>query len=132
MNRRQAREMAMKALFQMSVGNTDQKTAIDVLNNADRAVDPFVTRLLNETTAHLKEIDRLIEKHLTHWSFERIGNIDRTILRLAVCELLYFDDVPNAVCMNEAVELCKRYGDEKTRRFVNGVLSGISGEMENK
>ncbi|RYL92351.1 transcription antitermination factor NusB [Sporolactobacillus sp. THM7-4] len=131
MNRRQAREMALQALFQMTLSGTDQATALESLSEDHQPADPFVDRLLKETTAHSEGIDRLIRKHLDHWSFDRVGNIDKTILRLAVCELLYFDDVPNAVSMNEAIELCKKYGDEQTRKFVNGVLSGISGEIDN-
>ncbi|GGL55474.1 transcription antitermination factor NusB [Sporolactobacillus putidus] len=129
MNRRQAREMALQALFQITLSDTDRETAIEAVKTDSKPVDPFVDRLLNETVAHEKEIDRLIGKHLVHWSFDRIGNIDKTILRLAVCEMLYFDDVPKTVTINEAIELCKKYSDEETRRFVNGVLSGISKEI---
>ncbi|MDD9149301.1 MULTISPECIES: transcription antitermination factor NusB [unclassified Sporolactobacillus] len=130
MNRRQAREMALQALFQITLSDTDKKTAIEAVKKEDgKPVDPFVDRLLNETIAHQQEIDQLIGKHLVHWSFGRIGNIDKTILRLAVCEMLFFNDVPKTVTMNEAIELCKKYGDEETRKFVNGVLSGISKEI---
>lgn len=129
MNRRQAREMALQALFQITLSDTDRETAIEAVKTDSQPVDPFVDRLLNGTMAHEKDIDLLIRKHLAHWSFERVGNIDKTILRLAVCEMLYFDDVPNTVAMNEAIELCKKYSDEQTRRFVNGVLSGISKEI---
>lgn len=128
MNRRQAREMALQVLFQMTLSGTDRQTAIDAVNEAGKPVDRFVYRLIDETISHEADIDKLIGRHLVNWSFERLGNIDKTILRLAACEILYFDDVPENVSINEALELCRTYGDEQTRKFVNGVLSGISKE----
>ncbi|WP_100488239.1 transcription antitermination factor NusB [Sporolactobacillus pectinivorans] len=132
MNRRQAREIALQVLFQTTLSNTDRKIAIDAVNGEGVPVDPFVVRLLNEISSHETEIDRQIKAHLVNWSFDRIGNIDKTILRLAICEMLYFDDIPTTVSINEAVELCRKYGDEQTRKFVNGILSSISKEIETK
>ncbi|MET1247815.1 transcription antitermination factor NusB [Sporolactobacillus sp. STCC-11] len=130
MNRRQARKMALQALFQMTLSNTDRVTALEAVHDSGDPTDPFVNHLLDQTLGHEKEIDRLISKHLQNWSLDRVGNIDKTILRLAVCEILYLDDIPVTVSVNEAVELCKIYSDEQTRKFVNGVLSGISKEIE--
>ncbi|TGA96387.1 transcription antitermination factor NusB [Sporolactobacillus shoreae] len=129
MNRRQAREMALQVLFQMTLSSTDRETAIDAVNENGLPVDPYVSRLLDEIGLHEKEIDQLIKEHLVNWSFDRIGNIDKTILRLAVCEMMYFEDVPTTVSINEAIELCRKYSDEVTRKFVNGVLSSISKEI---
>jgi N utilization substance protein B len=130
MNRRQARKMALQALFQMTLSNTDRVTALEAVHDSGDPTDPFVNHLLDQTLDHEKEIDSLISKHLQNWSLDRVGNIDKTILRLAVCEILYLDDIPVTVSVNEAVELCKIYSDEQTRKFVNGVLSGISKEIE--
>ncbi|WP_028983831.1 transcription antitermination factor NusB [Sporolactobacillus terrae] len=130
MNRREARQLALQALFQMTLSDIDRKSAIDAVKDEGESVDPFVTRLLDQTLDHEEAIDQLISKHLKNWSLDRVGNIDKTILRLAVCEIMYFDDIPLTVSVNEAVELCKIYSDEQTRKFVNGVLSGISKEIE--
>ncbi|MCL1632570.1 transcription antitermination factor NusB [Sporolactobacillus sp. CPB3-1] len=132
MNRRDARKMALQALFQMSLSGTDRTTALEALNEGGQPIDPFVNQLLDQVLAHDKEIDRLISRHLQNWSLTRVGNIDKAILRLAVGEMLFMDDVPVTVTVNEAVELCKVFSDEQTRIFVNGVLSGISKEMETK
>ena len=113
----------------MSLSGTDERTAIEAASEGKGSVDPYVDRLLAATTAHEQEIDRLIAKHLVNWSFERIGNIDKTILRLAVCEMCYFDDIPASVSINEAVELCRTFSDEQSRKFVNGVLSSIEKEI---
>lgn len=129
MNRKQAREMAFQALFQMALSDTDRATALEALNGDGRPVDPYVTRLIEGVSDHIEDIDRLIEAHLDHWSFSRIGNVDRTLLRLSVCELLYFEDIPEAVSINEAVVLAKKYGDEEVGKFVNGVLSGVARRL---
>ncbi|RYL87848.1 transcription antitermination factor NusB [Sporolactobacillus sp. Y61] len=128
MNRRQARETALKVLFQMEVSGTERSTAVRAVNENDIPLDPFVNQLLDKTLNHLNDIDSIISKNLVNWSFDRLGNMDRTILRLAVCELRYFDDIPDTVTINEAVELCRTYSDEQSRRFVNGILSHISKE----
>ncbi|WP_010631970.1 transcription antitermination factor NusB [Sporolactobacillus vineae] len=132
MKRRQSREMALQVLFQMMLSGTDRKTAWEAVNEQDLPEDPFVDRLLDGISGHEKEIDQWIGRHLVNWSFDRIGNIDKAILRLAVCELLYFDDVPDTVTISEAVELCRKFSDEKSRKFVNGVLSSITRELLDK
>ncbi|MFC7394234.1 transcription antitermination factor NusB [Scopulibacillus cellulosilyticus] len=123
MNRRQAREKAVQALFQITVGQTDPEEAIGNVTNKE--ADPFLMQLVQETVSHLNDIDEVIKSHLINWQFDRIGNIDKTILRLAVCELNYFEDIPSNVTLNEAIELSKTFGDEKTRKFVNGVLGKV-------
>ena len=70
-----------------------------------------------------EEIDETLKEKLENWSLDRLPKIERTVLRLAVYELLFNEDVPEKVVMNEAIELCKTFGDEKSGRFVNGVLS---------
>jgi transcription antitermination factor NusB len=132
MKRREAREMALQVLFQMMLSATDRAMALEAVNEQHVRVDPFVDRLLDSTLDHEKEIDQWINRHLVNWSFERIGNIDKAILRLAVCELIYFDDVPDTVTISEAVELCRKFSDEKSRKFVNGVLSNITRDLQSR
>lgn len=129
MNRRQAREKAVQALFQISVGHTDPDEAIANVTESSDDPDPFLYKLIMTTVDNISNIDEKIKSHLINWHFDRIGNIDKTILRLAVCELEYFEDIPSSVTMNEAIELAKTFGDDKIRKFVNGILSKISGKQ---
>ena len=85
----------------------------------------YAYNLVQGTLAHLAEIDGLIEEHSWEWRLERMGNVDRNVLRLGVYELLYSADVPSSVAINEAVELAKIYHGEEAGRFVNGVLDAI-------
>ena len=76
------------------------------------------------------EIDKLIMSRVANWEFSRIAVIDRIILRISVCELLYFDDIPPKVSINEAIEIARRYSTEKSDKFVNGVLDSILDDLK--
>ncbi len=89
----------------------------------DEKSDSFFESLVRGATEKKQEIDAALEQKLENWSLSRLPKIERTVLRLAVYELLYMEDTPNNVVLNEAIELCKTYGDEKSSKFVNGVLS---------
>lgn len=128
MNRRTARKKAIQALFQIDVGKADPAEAAANVLEENEPEDEFMAALVNGTIEHLSEIDPWIEKNLEHWNIKRIGNVDRSILRMAAYELNYMDDVPRNVTFNEAVELAKLFGGEESGRFVNGVLSKIAEE----
>lgn len=128
MNRRTAREKAVQSLFQIDVGRTDPAESITNVLEENEQPDSFLTKLVKGTAEHVTEIDPLIEKQLKHWSMERISKVDRAILRIAVYELEFMEDIPQNVTLNEAVELAKRFGGEESRRFVNGILSNIAKE----
>ncbi len=85
----------------------------------------YICRLISLTTEHREEIDALIGKYSHGWRVERISRTALAVLRCAVCEILYMQDIPNAASINEAVELCKGYDEPETVAFVNGVLGGI-------
>ena len=127
MNRRKAREKAIQVLFQIDVG---KHTAEDALENVleGQETDPFLKQLIDKTLEHLEEIDAIIKKYLIKWPFERLGNIDKAVLRLAISEMKYIDDIPIKVSLNEAIEMAKTFGDDETRRFTNGVLSKIANQ----
>lgn len=132
MNRRTAREKAVQSLFQIEVGKTETADAIENVLAEDEQLDAFLEALVRGTVEHKHDIDPLIEKNLKNWNIKRIGNVDRCILRMAVFELHYMDDIPRNVTLNEAVELAKLFGGEESGRFVNGVLSKIEkGKGEN-
>jgi N utilization substance protein B len=85
----------------------------------------FLKKLFFGTVEHLHELDQIITDHLENWSLDRLANIDRNLLRIAVYEMKYMEDVPYTVSINEAVEIAKRFGDEKSSRFINGVLAKV-------
>jgi N utilization substance protein B len=90
---------------------------------------PYLDRLIGWIDAHRDEIDTRIRRHLDNWRLERLTTIDRNILRIAVAELLYGDDVPVAVAIHEALQLARKYGSGESPRFVNGVLDAVAGSV---
>lgn len=95
----------------------------------DKQMD-YILRLTTLCAGHREEIDALIERYARGWRVERISRTALAVLRCAVCEILYMEDIPNAAAINEAVELCKGYDEPDTVAFVNGVLGGIMrGEL---
>lgn len=129
MKRRMAREKALQALFQIDMSDNDPEVAIDhVLDGHEK--DEFLTDLVNGVNRHHAEIDKIITAHLQKWTIDRLANVDRTILRLAVYELKYRQDIPQNVVLNEAIEIAKMYSDEESSRFINGVLDKIKAQFE--
>jgi transcription antitermination protein NusB len=130
--RRKAREYALQLLFQQ-----DSRQQRDLLSGSlqphrpvPKSIQDFSDRLVQGVIEHLSEIDPLIRKYTEHWSLERMALVDRNILRIAVFELLYLDDIPARVTLNEAIEIAKRYGDESSSAFINGILDRILCEEE--
>jgi N utilization substance protein B len=110
----------LKTLFQQDfIGTVDPE---------ELSGDDYVREILEGIRAHQPEIDELIEERAEGWHLERLHSVDRNVLRLAIYELLYREDVPPEVVINEAVELAKRYGTEKSPAFVNGILDRIYKE----
>ena len=132
-NRRQAREMALQILFQVDLVHCNVSEAAsftfqmeNVLQFSDAdSIISFSQELVKGVLANLTEIDSLIEKNTNNWSLERMANIDRNILRIAVFEIVFMDNIPKSVSINEAVELAKKYSTENSFGFVNGVLGKI-------
>lgn len=118
MNRSQAREEAFKILFQKEM-NEDHNIEKMHLNE-------FTKQLITGVSEHLTEVDQIISDHLENWTINRIALVEKAILRIATYEMTYLNDIPVGVSINEAVELSHKYGDEKSGKFVNGVLSKIN------
>lgn len=127
MKRRTAREKAMQSLFQLEINETDTEHAIAAVLGTAKS-DPFLTMLVEEVSQSKTELDALINQHLENWTLDRIATTEKIILRISVYEINYLEDVPNSVSINEAVELAKKYGNDKSGQFVNGVLSKIIRE----
>jgi len=128
MTRRQAREQAFAILFEKSFHpETDMDDILDFSIEQELVQeDEYAVNLAKTAWAKLFDIDELIEKNSIGWRINRISKVALAILRLAICEILYIPDVPVSVSINEAVELCKKYGAEEDAPFVNGILGSIS------
>jgi N utilization substance protein B len=98
----------------------------------NREGEEFVERLVLGVREHLQEIDRLIEQYSKNWRLDRMTIIDRNILRMASYELLYCEEIPPKVTLNEAIDLGKRYGSEDSGSFINGILDRIQNEAVRK
>jgi len=122
MRRRRARELILRALF--------QRDFVGEEGELERPTDPYMSEVLEGIEAHRPKIDRLIEERAEGWPLERLHSVDRNILRLAIYELLYREDIPPEVAINEAVELAKKYGTERSPAFINGILDRILKEKE--
>ncbi|OHX57163.1 transcription antitermination factor NusB [Planococcus salinarum] len=129
MKRHEAREKALQTLFQLEGTELTMKEAVEHV--MDGSEDNFYTLLVEGTYTNMVDIDEKLKGHLENWSLERLPKIERTILRMAVFELAYMEDAPSRVVMNEAIELSKTFGDDKSSRFVNGVLSKFTDELKN-
>ena len=127
MQRREARELLLTALYRCEF-------LPEALEELFEETDPEDQRDYIETIFHgirdrQQEIDRLLGEKTIGWKFERLALLDRNILRLGVYELLYFDEVPPEVALDEAVELAKKFGTEQARKFINGILDRIWKEQ---
>lgn len=127
--RRKAREVALQILFQADVGNLPIDEAVEVtladLPDLDETTRQYAAALAKGVWSHRKELDAYLRSAAPHWPVERMASVDRNLLRIALYEILFVDDVPYPVAINEAVELAKEYGGAESRRFVNGVLGAI-------
>lgn len=131
MTRREARELAFALLFERSFC---EESIAEILENAgearDIAVDSFAISLAEGAVAHEAEIDELISASAHNWSRDRISRVALAILRLAIFEMQWVEDIPVSVSINEAVELAKRYGGDADAAFINGVLGGVARRGE--
>ncbi|XMB71233.1 transcription antitermination factor NusB [Exiguobacterium acetylicum] len=125
MKRHMARELAVQSLFQMELSDLTAQEAIEFAVEG-KEYDTFVEQLVNGVETNKATIDQHIREALVNWSFERLGNIERTILRLAVYELLFETNIPVRVTINEAIELTKAFADEEATKIVNGVLGKVA------
>ena len=127
MNRKRSREIAMELLFGMTLSkNTLEETIETFIEDYEmnlKTIDlEYIKGILAKDEENITVIDQKIEEALTNWKIDRVSKVNISILRLAIAEMLYVEDVPEKVAINEAIELTKKYSDEKSVSFVNGVL----------
>ena len=127
-NKRKSREQAFIILFEKSF-NTELSVdeIMDIAVEAEViSKDKMTADIVRKAEEHIEEIDAVIERNLKGWSKQRISKVSLALLRMAVCEMKYFEKVPVGVSINEAVEICKVYGSDEDKSFVNGILGSIS------
>ena len=125
-SRREARERALSLLYEADAKDLAPSA---LLAELPVAPEPFVADLVQGVGDHQSRIDELVERFAIGWAVERMPVVDRTVLRIAVYELLERPDVPMGAVIDEAVEMAKRYSTDESGRFVNGVLSSIAAEV---
>ncbi|MGG1515252.1 transcription antitermination factor NusB [Paenibacillus oryzisoli] len=143
MKRRVARELAVQSLYQIQMNEASAEDAVRIsiyeaehdneagLDLAGTKIEPvYVMELVEGTFRNKVIIDEILEEYLKGWAMDRLSRIDREVLRLAAYEMLYRDDVPPKVVVNEAIEIAKHYGIDDSGKFVNGVLGKMIKEVE--
>ncbi|MCJ7689276.1 MAG: transcription antitermination factor NusB [Clostridiaceae bacterium] len=128
MNRRKSREIAMKLLFEMSINKEKYEDIIEnfkehtdvVLEDVDMS---YITKALAGVNENITEIDKNIEKHLIKWKLNRLSKMNLAILRISTYEILFEEEIPGKVSVNEGIELAKKYGEDSSPAFINGILA---------
>jgi N utilization substance protein B len=134
-NRRRARELAMQALFQMDITDDRSEEALELFCRhfeVSRKARPFFIRLVEGVLACGEELDGLIERFSDNWKLSRMSGMDRNIMRVATYELIYCEDIPPKVSINEAIDIGKKYGTQHSAAFINGILDGINIYLRQK
>ncbi len=135
--RQKSREIAFQGIYQYDVGGLElsQILKFNWINNKKRIpieILVFAETLISGTIQHINEIDKSIRDHLKNWDFSKISPVDRSILRFSIYSLLFQDDIPLVVTINEAINVSRKFGGEKSFQFVNGILDGILKKQAQK
>ncbi len=133
MNRKLSREKSMELLFSMMLTkDSANETVENFVENYEENINEIDMKYLRKVVFGIEKnkenIDNTIKENLNKWKIERISKVNLSILRLAVYELLYDEEIPKAVTINEALEITRKYSDEKSVSFINGVLDKIEGK----
>jgi len=134
-NRRKSRELAMQALFYIDMSQNDSNDLLErfcVNFNPSKKARPFFLKLVNGVVHEKSEIDSIIEKFSDNWKISRMSCVDRNIIRIAVYELLYCQDIPPKVSINEAIDVGKKFGTELSGAFINGILDSVRMALKKK
>lgn len=136
MDRSLAREIAMKMLYAASLGGEESMSEVleqseqaDTLSDSDKT---FLENLTYGVQARQQELDEIVAQYAQGWALNRLAKVDLTILRMAVYEMLYMPEIPVGATVNEAVELAKRFGEEKSPGFINGILGSVARARQNE
>jgi transcription antitermination protein NusB len=130
--RRIIREKVLQLLYAFEMNKTNKEFMIkeilsDVKDDGDKE---FANNLINQVLLHETEFDELIKGKVDNWDLSRIALIDRILLRMGICEILYFSDIPPKVSINESIEIAKVYSTSSSGKFINGILDAILAELK--
>lgn len=127
--RRKARRAAVVVLYQGDLLGLTPAAALERAEGTEPVTDPYTRRLVLGVGEHVQAIDDVVSRHLADWTLERLGSVERTILRIGAFELGWVPDVPTAVIVDEAVDLAKRFASDEAGSLVNGVLGAVQGTL---
>lgn len=131
--RREARKAVLQALYANEIGKgqwTQIIRAVIKPKMSDSGNFSFAEKLFLKVVNNQQTIDEVIRSHINNWRIERLNTIDRLILRLAIAEFLYFDQIPTKVTINEAIEVAKKFSTQKSGNFVNGILDSALKQLQ--
>ena len=134
MTREQARELLMQMVFQMDAQNDFSESSKEVFLKSfpiEGKEQKYIDSMYSVISENIEKIDEVIAKSSNNWKPERMAKVDLAICRVSVAELLFRDDIPDAVSINEAVNLAKKFGTDTSQKFVNGLL-GKAAELKNE
>jgi len=126
--RRKARELALQMLYQFDLSGNGPDTIIETFEDLQKSkpnTKEFATKIFRGTVDHLSEIDDMIQAQAENWRLSRMAVVDRNIIRMSVYEFLHENDTPKLVIIDEAIEIAKKFGTQKSSQFINGILDGI-------
>jgi len=119
----------MQAMYAFTIGGDDAdhvvETIIDEQLGTDKTAKDFAKKIFLRSLDIAEEADEIVERYTKNWELSRIALIDRLLLRMAICEMLHFEDIPPKVSINEAIEVAKRYSTNRSGQFINGILDAV-------
>ncbi|HKO01384.1 MAG TPA: transcription antitermination factor NusB [Thermoanaerobaculia bacterium] len=126
--RRKARELALQMLFQYDMSGNAPDMVISTFEDLEKSkanTREFATKIFKGTVDHMEKIDEMIQAQADNWRLSRMAVVDRNIIRMSIYEFLHEDDTPKLVIIDEAIEIAKKFGTQKSSQFINGILDGI-------
>ena len=126
--RRKARELALQMLFQFDMAGNPPDTIVATFEDLQKSkpnTREFAVKIFRGTVDHLERIDEMITAQADNWRLSRMAVVDRNIIRMSIYEFLHEDDTPKLVIIDEAIEIAKKFGTQKSSQFINGILDGI-------
>ncbi|AOY58319.1 MULTISPECIES: transcription antitermination factor NusB [Desulfococcus] len=134
-NRRKSREAALQALYYMDIRNDISIEALTLFQRCfpqSEKIQPFFETLARGVMLNRCQIDRLIERFSSNWKISRMACVDRNVMRIALYEILFLEDIPEKVSINEAIDIGKKYGTEESGAFINGILDSAHIALKNQ
>ncbi|HXH37558.1 MAG TPA: transcription antitermination factor NusB [Thermoanaerobaculia bacterium] len=126
--RRKARELALQMLYQFDLSGNGPDMIIETFEDLQKSkpnTREFATKIFRGTVDHIAEIDGMIQAQADNWRLSRMAVVDRNIIRMSVYEFLHESSTPKLVVIDEAIEIAKKFGNDKSSQFINGILDGI-------